>query len=126
MTSGSRTVRVRICEDYRPESQELHVPRLFRPVCRLRPDSTRKALAGETLIPNWNARRALGELPSFARSEWIEKWGETEDAFPTKGRGPSDSRCGGIMLPMALIGIPVPSLGPMALIGLPVVSVPGT
>ena len=119
MTSGSRMARLRFCEDYRPESQELHVPWLFCPVCRPRPVSTRKALAGETLIPNWNAREALEELRSFAESEWVEKRGENEDAFPTKGCGLSDSRCGGIMLP-------VPSLGPMALIGLSVVFVPGT
>ena len=118
MTSGPRLARLRFSVDYRSESQGLHVLRLFRPVRRPRPASTRIAFAGETLNPNWNARRALGELRSFAQSEWIEKWGENEDAFPTKGCGPSDSRCGELMLP-------VPSLGPMALIGLPVVFVPG-
>ena len=119
MTSSSRTARVRICEDYRPESLKLHVPRLFRPVCRLRPATTRIALSGETLLPNWNARRALEEPRSTSQGEWGEKRGDSGDAFPSKGCSLSDSRCGGIIPPS-------PSPGPMALISLSVVLVPGT
>ena len=59
MAVGSRIVRACICEGYAGESPELHVPRLFSPVCRLWP--TR-----EISFPQIGTRRkfSMGSAPS--------------------------------------------------------------
>ena len=52
MSAGTRMERVRICEDFAPESLELHVPHLSCAVRRLLPATTRVARAGDSPLPD--------------------------------------------------------------------------
>ena len=71
MSSGSEMARICACGAYAPDSLELHVPQLSRPVCRLWPPITRKTATVGPLFAGWAARKVLRELRAPAQ---LEEW----------------------------------------------------
>ena len=71
MASGSRLVRACICDDYSPDSLELHIPQLLCPASQLWPAIRQRTPVGELLFPGWNGKRVLSDLRGFAAErEW--------------------------------------------------------
>ena len=71
MAGGSKLTCVCICEEYFPDSLELHVPQLFRPVCQLWPAGRQLASAGEQLLPGRTGEKAPTDIRGF---EELEEW----------------------------------------------------
>ena len=67
MMGGSLIVRVCICQDYPPDSLELHIPPLLRPMCDFLPAITMQNAAGQGLFPMWSGKKVVSELRSFAQ-----------------------------------------------------------
>ena len=68
MATGSRMVRVCVCEDYAQGYLELHAPQLYCPVRHLRPAICRIAAIGQPLSPKRKGKLVLTELRSLARA----------------------------------------------------------
>ena len=73
MASGSRMIRVCVCEDYAQDSLELRAPQLYCPVCHLWPAICRSTPVGQPLFPSWTGKLVLTELRSVAHaSGWTQ------------------------------------------------------
>ena len=68
VASGSRMVRVCVCEDYAQGSLELHAPQLYCPARHLWPAICRIAAIGQPLFPTWTGKLVLAELRPLARA----------------------------------------------------------
>ena len=84
MASGSRTVRICICEGYAEQSWGLRAPRLSCPVCQLWLAITRVAHSGEAVSLARTAERVLAEPRLFGRPKgW--KSAEKMDTHSLRG-----------------------------------------